>query len=58
MVKFSNTYIELGEQFFQRVLPEKATSPCLLLWNEELAAQLNFSSDLAQDSLEEKLFLA
>ncbi len=40
MLKFSNTYIDLGEQFFQRVLPQKVVSPKLLLWNSELANSL------------------
>jgi len=53
-LKFSNTYIGLGEKFFQRTLPEKVASPCLLLWNEKLAAQFNLSSDLQAGSLEEE----
>ncbi len=58
MLKFSNSYIELGEQFFQRILPEKVASAGLLLWNEKLAKQLNFASDLPQGSCEEKALLA
>ncbi len=57
-MKFTNSYLGLGEQFFQRILPEKVASPCLLLWNEKLAAQLNFSCDLQQGSLEEKSLFA
>jgi len=48
-VKFSNTYIKLGEQFFQRTLPEKITSPVLLLWNQALAHDLLISEDLQND---------
>jgi len=40
LLKFSNSYIDLGEQFFQRVLPQKVASPKLLLWNSELANSL------------------
>jgi len=58
LLKFSNTYIELGEQFFQRILPEKVASAGLLLWNEKLAKQLNFSNDLPLGSCEEKALLA
>jgi len=50
-LKFSNTYIDLGEQFFQRTLPEKVTSPKLLLWNSELANGL-FISDKQQNDHE------
>ena len=32
-LKFYNSYIELGEQFFQRALPQKVPTPTLLLWN-------------------------
>jgi len=48
-MKFSNTYIKLGEQFFQRTLPEKITSPVLLLWNQALAHDLLISQDLQND---------
>jgi len=58
LLKFSNTYIELGEQFFQRILPEKVASANLLLWNDKLARQLNFANDLSQSSCEEKGLLA
>jgi uncharacterized protein YdiU (UPF0061 family) len=50
-MKFSNTYIKLGEQFFQRTLPEKVTSPTLLLWNKALANNLDISEDLQNDHL-------
>ena len=49
-MKFTNTYIDLGEPFFQRTLPEKVTSPKLLLWNSELA---NGFSELI-DSVEQE----
>jgi uncharacterized protein YdiU (UPF0061 family) len=50
-MKFSNTYIKLGEQFFQRTLPDKVTSPTLLLWNKALANNLDISEDLQNDHL-------
>jgi len=43
---FSNTYINLGDAFFQRGLPSKVASPRLLLWNEPLAKQLNLSEEI------------
>lgn len=48
-MKFSNTYTSLGEQFFQRVSPEKVTAPKLLLWNDKLAASLFISNEMQED---------
>ena len=49
MLKFSNSYIELGEEFFKRGLPQKAISPELLLWNSKLANSLLISPSLQND---------
>jgi len=48
-LKFSNTYIELGENFFQRSSPQKVASPELLLWNATLANSLKFPEKLQCD---------
>ena len=48
-MKFSNTYIKLGEQFFQRTLPEKVKSPTLLLWNKVLANDLLIPENIQDD---------
>ena len=48
-MKFSNSYIELGEQFFHRVLPQKVASPNLLLWNKQLADSLFIASEQQND---------
>ena len=48
-MKFSNTYIGLGEPFFQQVLPEKVPAPKLLLWNIELANSLLITKKLQND---------
>ncbi|MCW8834542.1 MAG: YdiU family protein [Colwellia sp.] len=48
-MKFSNTYIDLGEKFFQRSAPQKSPSPELLLWNSELASRLQVPEKLASD---------
>ena len=45
-MKFNNSYIDLGDKFFQRVLPQKVNSPKLLLWNSTLANSLCISKDL------------
>lgn len=49
MLSFSNTYIDLGEQFFKRVLPQKVAAPKLLLWNSELANSLFISKEQQND---------
>ena len=48
-MKFYNSYIELGEQFFQRVLPENVPAPKLLLWNKQLADDLSITDVLQQN---------
>ena len=46
---FSNTYINLGKDFYQNILPEKVYSPSLLLWNSALADSLGVANDLKND---------
>lgn len=58
MFKFSNTYIDLGKQFFQKTLPEQVSSPQLLLWNASLARQLNSTSGSQKLSAETAALLA
>ncbi len=48
-MKFSNTYINLGQAFFQRCLPQKSPAPELLLWNKPLADDLFISEELQSD---------
>lgn len=48
-MKFSNTYLNLGDAFFQKVLPQNASSPELLLWNAKLADSLSISKELQAD---------
>ncbi len=48
-LKFSNSYIALGEHFFQRVLPQKVPAANLLLWNNELANSLSIAPALQKD---------
>jgi len=50
-MKFSNSYIKLGEQFFQRSLPEKVVSPTLLLWNKALANHLLIPENIQNDPM-------
>jgi len=51
-MKFSNTYINLGERFFERAQPTPVSSPRLFLWNTRLAEQLDIPAELQQDSEE------
>jgi len=50
-MKFSNTYIKLGEQFYNRDLPQKFVSPTLLLWNKTLANKLLIPENLQDDPI-------
>ncbi|MFT7687239.1 MAG: hypothetical protein ACI9FB_002591 [Candidatus Azotimanducaceae bacterium] len=49
MLRFSNTYAELGDAFYQRLLPTPVSNPKLLLWNSALAEQLQITSPLLDD---------
>jgi uncharacterized protein YdiU (UPF0061 family) len=49
-MKFSNTYAELGGNFYQRTQPATVASPKLLLWNKPLAKALNVDASLQHDS--------
>lgn len=49
VLKLSNSYIALGEHFFQRVLPQKVPAANLLLWNDELADSLLITPALQKD---------
>ncbi len=48
-MKFSNTYIGLGEPFYEKSNPTPVASPQLFLWNKPLAQQLGFSETLQDD---------
>lgn len=49
-MNFSNTYVALGDQFFQRSLPTAVDSPELFLWNTSLAGQFNIPTNLQEDT--------
>lgn len=42
-MKFDNSYIRLGEAFYQRISPSTVTDPELFLWNKALADSLSIS---------------
>lgn len=45
-MKLANTYLTLGEHFYQEVDPTPVASPELFLWNETLAAELSISEQI------------
>ncbi|ROS01791.1 uncharacterized protein YdiU (UPF0061 family) [Sinobacterium caligoides] len=47
---FANTYVALGERFYQRSEPTPVSSPTLLLWNTRLAEQLSLRQKPASDA--------
>lgn len=46
---FSNTYIDLGQRFYEKSLPTPVAQPSLLLWNKQLATQLKITTALEKD---------
>ena len=50
-MKFSNTYIQLSDAFYQRILPSTVPEPSLLLWNESLGDRLKIDQSISQDPL-------
>ena len=50
-MKFSNTYIQLSDAFYQRILPSTVPEPSLLLWNDNLSASLQIDQSISQDPL-------
>jgi uncharacterized protein YdiU (UPF0061 family) len=49
-LKFSNSYILLGDAFFKRVSPTPVSKPELLFWNSNLAETLQLSPSLQTDA--------
>lgn len=48
-MKFSNSYTQLDERFYQRTEPTAVENPHLLLWNSSLAEQLMIPTVLTND---------
>lgn len=48
-MNFSNTYVNLGNTFYERVLPTPVSRPELFLWNNELAESLQLPESLIND---------
>lgn len=47
---FSNSYAQLGDAFYKRVLPGQVSQPKLLLWNDDLAESLNLDQALCRNA--------
>lgn len=49
---FKNRYLDLGEDFYERIKPTPVTKPGLIIFNYQLAAELGLSvDDLKEDFL-------
>jgi len=48
-LKFTNSYFELGSAFYQRIAPSKVSNPRLLLFNNNLAENLQIPLSLIKD---------
>ena len=48
-MKFSNSYIGLGEAFYERIRPTPVRDPRLFLWNSSLSEQLGVPDELKND---------
>lgn len=49
-MNFANTYIKLGEPFYQRSQPTPVSAPKLLLWNQALAEQIGIPETWQSDT--------
>mgnify|MGYP002631165897 CR=1 FL=1 len=50
-MRFSNSYVGLGEVFYERIRPTPVRDPQLFLWNSSLAEQLMIPDELKNDSV-------
>ncbi|TLU64606.1 YdiU family protein [Thalassotalea litorea] len=48
-MEFQNSYLNLGKNFYQQILPTPVENPQLLLWNQQLAKTLQLSGALNDD---------
>ena len=45
-MNISNSYLSLGEQFYQKINPKPVSNPQMFLWNANLETDLNLSKNL------------
>jgi len=50
-MRFSNSYIQLGDLFFERIKPQPVAHPQIFLWNETLADELEVDNHLDHTEL-------
>ncbi len=48
-MQFTNSYINLGDQFYQQIAPVPVKQPSLFLWNKELSEELSLSEKIDLD---------
>lgn len=48
-MQFSNSYVQLGKDFYQSIDPTSVESPELFLWNKTLADQLSLNKEFQAD---------
>ncbi|WP_416306565.1 protein adenylyltransferase SelO [Neptunicella sp. SCSIO 80796] len=49
-MNFDNSYMQLGESFYQQIRPTPVSQPKLLLWNQPLADTLGMAESVQQDN--------
>lgn len=49
-MQLKNSYLSLGDQFYQKTDPQPVSDPNLFLWNAELADELCLPAELTQDT--------
>ena len=45
-MKFTNSYIHLGDLFYEKIHPQAVANPDIFLWNDALADELNVQEQL------------
>lgn len=53
---FKHTFYELGKEFYERVEPSKVKSPELIVFNDQLAEQLEINTDNLSESTKADIF--
>jgi len=50
-MKFTNSYIHLGDLFYEKIHPQAVANPEIFLWNDALADELNVQEQLEPEEL-------
>jgi uncharacterized protein YdiU (UPF0061 family) len=49
-MNLKNSYLELGDQFYEKISPSPVSDPNLFLWNQNLALELGLPKELTDDT--------